>query len=94
LRHISSANNKEDLEECNRRIVYVKYLDHLLFRDSESKQYEPPIIEAVGWIDKETKDWIRIICEQHSKIPNANPNTETGFIILRGCILDMKTLRC
>ena len=76
------------------RLVRVKYMDHLQFRNSRSTSYEPAVIEVVGWLTKETHEWIKVVCERHGKIRNAVPDAEIGFIICKRCILEMNPLRC
>lgn len=41
-------------------LVYVCYMDHVLFRNSDSSLYHPSIRECVGWVLKEDEEAIKI----------------------------------
>ena len=48
-------------------IVYIRYKDHVLFKDTDASQYFPWIREAVGWLDYEDKKYIRIVWERYAE---------------------------
>ncbi len=75
-------------------VVYVRYMDHVLFKDSDASQYKPWIRECVGWLDHEDKEYIRIVWERFSE-PDHPENARlrsTGLAILKNAIMEMRTL--
>ena len=50
-------NNSTELSLEN--LIYVRYLDHLLFKNTNPLQYGPVVREAVGWLVREEP---RAIC--------------------------------
>ena len=73
-------------------LVYLRYSDHVLFRDSEPKFYRPWVRETVGWLDYEDKEWVRIVWERFAMPdpPNGSKPKATGLVILRKSILEMR----
>lgn len=75
-------------------LVYVRYLDHVLFKDSDASQYQPWVRECVGWLDYEDQEYIRIIWERFRE-PNPPENARlrsTGLAILKKAILEMRNV--
>jgi len=75
-------------------VVYVRYLDHVLFRDAEPQTFGPFVRETIGWLDHEASDFVRLVWER-SVENGSNPATKqkaTGLVILRGDILEMRRL--
>jgi hypothetical protein len=73
-------------------VVYVRYKDHVLFKDSDASKYRPFIRECVGWLDYEDNECIRLVWERFA-MPNppddARPRA-TGLVILKKSILEMR----
>jgi len=78
-------------------IVYVRYYDHVLFRDVNPELYKPFIREAIGWLDYEDDHYIRLVWERYSE-PRAEEESKpkaTGLIILKEAIMEMRRItRC
>ncbi len=73
-------------------LVYVRYQDHVLFKDSDAGQYRPWIRECVGWLDYDDEEFVRIVWERFSE-PNPPDNTRlrsTGLAILKKAIVEMR----
>ena len=73
-------------------LVYVRYLDHVFFKDVKSEDCKPFIRECVGWIDYKDDDYIRIIWERYCQ-PHLNVEASirsTGLVILKKTILEVK----
>ncbi|WNZ29996.1 MAG: hypothetical protein IAX21_03825 [Candidatus Bathyarchaeota archaeon] len=71
------------------RLVYISYLDHLLFKNMNANICHPAIRETVGWIVKENSDaiwlqWDRNIENNLEK----NVENESGLVILKSCIIN------
>jgi len=78
----------------DQEIVYVRYLDHVLFRNADHSLYKPAIRECVGWILKESGDavwilWDRSVCRllYERTLP-----IESGLVIVKSDILEMRKL--
>lgn len=72
------------------RLVYVRYKDHVLFRNSDPKLYENSNIrETSGWLMYETNEALFLIHDRSVK-PLINEVRETGLIILKSDILEIK----
>jgi len=48
-------------------VVVVRYYDHVLFKDAISNQIRPFVREAVGWLDYEDAEYIRLVWERYSE---------------------------
>lgn len=70
-------------------IVYVRYFDHVLFRDSNASSYEPFVRETVGWLDYSCDDYIRLVWER-SAGPEPKEKKATGLVILKSCIMEIR----
>jgi len=75
--------------------VYIRYQDHALFRNVDPKSQRPIIQEAMGWLDHEDNDYIRVILAQYREQKVQDGPTEikaTGLVILRSTILEMRKI--
>ena len=74
------------------RLIYIRYKDHVLFRNSDPKLYEGSIIrEALGWQVRETEEALFLTHDRSVK-PFPNEVCETGLIILKSEILEICTI--
>ncbi len=74
------------------RVVYVRYWDHVLFKDVNSKAYGPQVRETVGWLAEDNGGYIRIEWERFngSAVPDNLRQRSTGLVILKSCILELR----
>ena len=72
--------------------VYVRYKDHVLYKNIKQPIEEAVERETIGWLTKQT-DEIMLI-EHDRTIPNAQiPSGQgSGVIILKNCILEIRKL--
>jgi len=73
-------------------LVYLRYRDHVLFRDSDASLYKPWIRECVGWLDYEDSEYVRLIWERFME-PNPPENARlrsTGLAILKRAIVEIR----
>ena len=77
-----------------RPIVYIRYLDHVLFRNADPNLYEPAIREAVGWLIKENDEAVWILWERGvERLPHERPlPIESGLVIVKSDILEIRKL--
>jgi len=75
-------------------LVYIRYKDHVLFKDVKSESCNPVIRETIGWVDYEDDDYIRIVWERYSQpyISVEASIRSTGLVILKKAILEVKPL--
>jgi len=46
-------------------VVFVRYRDHVLFKDANASDYQPWTRETVGWLDQVGDDYVRIVWERY-----------------------------
>jgi len=75
-------------------LVYVRFLDHVLFKDVDPCLYRPFIREAVGWLDYEDEECLRIVWERFAmpNPPNESKPRATGLVILKKAIIEMRRI--
>lgn len=72
--------------------VYIRYKDHVLFKNIQLPIEEAVERETIGWLSKETSE---IILVEHDR---TRPNVElgnsksNGLILLKCCILEIRKL--
>lgn len=77
----------------NPRLIYVKYVDHVLFRNANPSQIKPIIREAIGWIVRENDEAIWICFDkQVNEFSYEKTDYSSGLIILKNGILEIKKL--
>jgi hypothetical protein len=101
---VTKGQNSKGSTLSKDRLVYVKYVDHVLFKDIDPKTIEPQVRETVGWLTEQNEDFIRIewerfIDEFSSPAISAHRTSEnmkqraTGLAILRSCILELEEMK-
>jgi hypothetical protein len=72
--------------------VYVRYKDHVLYKNIQQPVEEAVERETIGWLSKQT-DEIMLI-EHDRTIPNIQITTGqgSGVIILKSCIIEIREL--
>jgi len=73
-------------------LVYVRYSDHVLFRDSDASQFRPWTRECIGWLDYEDSECVRIVWERFAMPdpPGESKPRATGLVILKKAIVEMR----
>jgi len=72
-------------------LVYIRYRDHVLFRDMDPNTARSFTRECVGWLDYEDQEHIRIVWERFAMpdpLGESKPRA-TGLVILKKAILEM-----
>lgn len=73
-------------------LVVIRYLDHVLFRNSDPALFNPVIRECVGWLMKENAHAIWILWDrsaQDLRHERTDPR-ESGLVIIKNNVLEMK----
>ncbi len=72
--------------------VYIRYKDHVLFKNIQHPMEEAMQRETIGWLSKENSE---IILVEHDRtMPNAElcSGQSNGLIILKSCIIEIRKL--
>ena len=73
-------------------VVYIRYLDHVLYRNTPEAVENAAERETIGWLTQENKE---LLCIQHDRtienIQNAS-GTASGLVLLKSCILEIHAL--
>jgi len=75
-------------------IMYMRYWDHVLFRNVNPKQMKPGVCEAVGWVAKEDDRAVWLLWWRPvNRLPHERPSpVASGVVILKSDILEMRKL--
>ena len=75
-------------------LFYVRYLDHVLFKNVDSGLCKPIMREVAGWLVKENDEAIWIVCERSvEKTYNQKVKVcESGLVILKSDLLEIKKI--
>lgn len=73
-------------------VLYVRYLDHVLFKDVDPNVFKPFVRETIGWLDHEDGDFIRLIWERFAEpMPNGEAKQRaSGLVIMKSSILELR----
>ena len=75
-------------------LVYVRYRDHVLFKDVDPSLYRPWSRETIGWLDYEDQECLRLVWERFAMPdpPNEAKPRATGLVILKKAIVEMRRI--
>ena len=75
------------------RLVRVRYLDHVLFRDVDPRAVKPVLREAVGWIYSQNDGAILIISDRGLELGDfEKSDLASGLTILRSDIKEIEEI--
>lgn len=83
---------KLSLSILRKNLVYVRYLDHVLFRYTSPFRHSPVEREAVGWLVKETLEALWIVGDRSTQPLEQQTGSDSGLVILKSDVLEMKRL--
>jgi hypothetical protein len=72
--------------------VYIRYKDHVLFKNFQQPIEEATERETIGWLSKETDE---ILLVEHDRTPlylHLGSGQCNGLIILKNCILEIQPI--
>ena len=72
--------------------VYVRYKDHVLFKNLQQPLEEAVERETIGWLSKETSEIILVEHDRTTPDMQLCTGQSTGLIILKNCILEIHSL--
>jgi hypothetical protein len=71
-------------------VVYVRYWDHVLYRNTPIPVEEPAERETIGWLTKDEKGFVRIENDRTlDKLPYSS-GSGSGLVLLRSCIIEIR----
>jgi len=74
-------------------VVYIRYKDHVLFKDVDPSAYAKPFVrETLGWLDHEDDESIRLVWERFAE-PDLRGEARqkvTGLVIMKNSILELR----
>jgi hypothetical protein len=73
-------------------VVYIRYKDHVLFKNTSQPVKDIAERETVGWLTQETGD---LVCIQHDRTAESHhlpSGTATGLLLLKICIVEICAL--
>lgn len=73
-------------------VLYIRYKDHVLFRNIAKPIRDAIERETVGWLFREDKE---LICLQHDRTiesPKHAKGKASGLLILKDCILEIREI--
>ena len=73
-------------------VVYVRYKDHIIFKNEVHIPKDAAERETVGWLTNEDNENICIIHERAIKSHKCTKNKKSGLILLKNCILEICAL--
>ena len=82
------------MTEATVTLVYVRYLDHVLFSRCSPLALKPQMREAVGWLNYECEEYIILSWDKDAEPPTlkgGDPKS-SGLVLLKTDILDLKKL--
>lgn len=87
-------DNTPSKQENVDALVYVRYLDHVLFRNSDASMFMPALRETVGWLHCETADAVWLLWERSVEpLPHERcPAEESGLVLLKSDIVQIQRL--
>jgi hypothetical protein len=72
--------------------VYIRYKDHVLFKNVAKPIEDAAERETLGWLTQETDE---LLCIQHDRTvenPHCSSGTSSGLLLLKSCILEIRML--
>ena len=82
------------MTETNVTLVYVRYLDHVLFSRCSPLIMKPQIRETIGWLVYECNDFITLSWDRDAEPPTlkgGDPKA-SGLVLLKSDMLEFKKL--
>jgi hypothetical protein len=95
-RESSENHSKEiDLSGFVRKVapIYVKYSDHVLFKNCNPAEVKPCVREVIGWLVSESPEALLICIDQPVDPLVHEEIAATGLAILKDCILETHKVR-
>jgi hypothetical protein len=75
-------------------MMFIRYMDHVLFEGADHREQRPMVRETVGWLVKQSEDAVWLLWDRDaSKSPQKGSEPqECGLVILRRNIVEMRPI--
>ena len=73
-------------------LVYVRYKDHVIFKNLKESIKEAVERETIGWIQKRTDEIILIEHDRTIQTAKFESNQVNGIVLLNSCIIEIRAL--
>jgi hypothetical protein len=75
-------------------LVFVRYVDHVLYNRASALAMQPQIREAVGWLIYECPDYLTLSWDRDAGPPTLHGGDPkaSGLVLLKSDILELKKL--
>lgn len=94
--NVENASFKERSGICSefKGLVFVRYLDHVVYNRTSALVMKPQVREAVGWLVYECEYYITLTWDRDAEPPTlkgGDPKA-SGLVLLKSNILELKKL--
>jgi hypothetical protein len=72
--------------------VYIRYKDHVLFKNTKHPLEEAIERETIGWLSKENNEIILVEHDRTTPDIKLSSGQTTGLIIIKSCITEIRKL--
>lgn len=86
-RERAKSQNKEN-KNGKKTLTYIKYRDHVLFKNCDSSEIKPSVRETIGWLSYENQEVICICSDLPIESLPKEKMVESGFVILKSEVLE------
>ena len=72
--------------------VYIRYLDHVLFKNTPDAVEDAAERETIGWLTQETG---KLLCIQHDRTVEGfqySSGSANGIVLRKSCILEIRAI--
>jgi len=77
----------------SKRLVHIRYKDHIEFKNTSHKLYfDVNVREVVGWVVLETDEYLFLLYDR-SVDPLPHEASESGLILIKSDIIEMKEIK-
>ena len=73
-------------------VVYVRYKDHIIFKNEVHIPKDAAERETMGWLTNENNESMCVIHERAIRSHKYTKNKESGLILVKSCILEIHAL--
>ena len=76
------------------KLIFVRYLDYVLYNRASALAMKPQSREAVGWLVYECEQYINLTWDREADQPTlyGGDTKESGLVLLKSVVLEMKKL--
>ncbi len=74
------------------KLVKIRYLDHVEFRNLDSREVKPVVRETVGWLVHEDSNYVVVIWDRPALRDRSMRSRESGLALLKSDIIEMKVV--